>query len=458
VSGHERAWPLGRALGERSDRVSGLVGYLVSVYYEERAVLKYFDKLTARQRRLLEAHLRRRMEEKLPKGGLSIVYDITHACNLCCLGCGVSSRCFRPGRDRPEFLLQPATAEVLEVLRKIRDYLDVHPDKPFFLTLGGGEVFMRPDIFEVLEEAARLFGAGSVGFDTNGTVIGVEELKRAAPLVSYIGVSLDGLADYHNHWRGASSLDGAGGDGSFQQAVAFVQEALEVGWAKEKLEVTTLVTRRNLDQVPALMRLLKRLGVQQYSIHRTMMVGRFTDPAMVPSGPDYLRLLVAVLETNEELGMDVHIHHSLESMYAALFLGYDTYADDKILLPDRQSSLGIGPNCEVYFDPWCMTPPWDRLSGGSLLDDGATLEGIIHQNGGSILEAARSCCARHVRCLGCPQRCSGGSRIAAAAHYLSRNGGLSPHQVTREHLLAGLAQPDPACPLHWNGGRDDHIY
>jgi len=419
----------------------------------------HFDTLTSHQRRLLEAHLRRRLEERSPKGGLAIVYDITHACNLRCLGCCVSAYCFRPGCDCPDLLLKPSTAGVLKVLGKIRDYLDVHPDMPFFLNFGGGEIFIRPDIFEILEEAARLFGPAAVGFDTNGTVISAGELARVAPLVSYIGVSLDGLADYHNYWRGPSSLvlssveglDGSDRGGSFGQTVSFIREALEIPQIKERLEVTSVVTRRNLDQIPALMRFLRGLGVQRYSIHRTMLVGRFTDPALVPDGPDYLRLFVAVLETNQELGMDIHLHHSLESIYATLLLGHDTYAADKPGYPDRQSSLGISPTGEVCFDPWCMVPPWTMLSGGSLLDDSVTLEGIIHPNGGGILEMARAYCARHVRCLGCPQPCSGGSRIAAAAYYLSRNGGLSSHRVTENHLLAGLAQPDPACPLYWDG-------
>lgn len=410
--------------------------------------------LTPHQRRLLEAHLRRRMEKRSPKAGLSIVYDITHACNLRCLGCCVSAHYFRPGRDHPAMLLKPSTAEVLQVLRKIRDYLDAHPDTPFFLNFGGGEIFMRPDMFELLGEASHLFGPDGVGFDTNGTLVTADQVARIASRVSYIGVSLDGLADYHNRWRGPSSIplpmNGSKDPAdSFQHTVAFIRRALEIPEIAEVLEVTTVVTRHNLDEIPDLMRFLKGLGVQRYSIHRTMLVGRFTDPSLVPDGPDYLRLFVAVLETNEELGMDVHLHHSLESIYATLLLGHDTYAADKAGYPDRRSSLGIGPTGEVYFDPWCMVPPWTMLSGGSLLDEDVTLESILHPNGGGMLEVARAYCARHVRCLGCPQPCSGGSRIAAAAHYLSRNGGLSPHRVTENHLLAGLAQPDPACPLYW---------
>lgn len=429
--------------------------------------------LTPRQRRLLEDHLRRRLEKQSPKAGLSIVYDITHACNLRCLGCCVSAHYFRPCRDRRDMLLKPSTAEVLKVLRKVRDYLDTHPDTPFFLNFGGGEIFMRPDMFDVLEEASRLFGSDSacpersrrIGFDTNGTLITAEEVARIAPQVSYIGVSLDGLAGYHNEWRGPSSLALSSVEGvslpvngskdpgdSFHHTVTFIRRALLIPEIADKLEVTTVVTRHNLDQVPDLMRFLKDIGVQKYSIHRTMLVGRFADPALVPDGPAYLRLFVAVLEANEELGLDVHLHHSLESIYATLLLGHDTYAADKLSYPDRRSSLGIGPTGEVFFDPWCMVPPWTMLSGGSLLDDGVTLEKIIHRNGGGMLEMARAYCGRHVRCLGCHQSCSGGSRVAAAAHYLSKNGGLSPNRVTENHLLAGLAQVDPACPLYWNGG------
>jgi len=111
--------------------------------------------------------------------------------------------------------------------------------------------------------------------------------------------------------------------------------------------------------------------------------------------------------------------------------------------PDIDSCIGIDPWGNVYFDPWFMTKPWSTLKGGNLLNENTSLEEIFQRG---LLAIVKSYTARDVRCLGCRKSCSGGSRIAAAATYIASLG-LKTSQVTENHILTGLTQIDPACPL-----------
>ena len=382
--------------------------------------MELLETLSPAQRELVKRHLKKRIEAKSEKSGLGIVYDITYWCNLRCVGCAVNARVYGDrGRVAPS-RLEASTAEVRTILSKIKAYLDARPGMRFFLNFGGGEPFIRDDFPEIVEEASSLFGPESVGVDTNGTMVTAQQIERLAPLVSYIGVSVDGLEEYHNWWRGSSEINGI--TNSFDHAIATVKAILAMAKARESLEVSTVATKRNLMQIPNLMRYLRDLGVERYSVHGTMQVGRFSrKPELVPTAEDYLRLLITIVETNEELGMDVHLHHSIESIYATLLLGHDTYVKNRLGNPDKRSSIGIDPTGNVHFDPWWMVPPWDQLAGGSLLADGASLESIFSQG---IVAIAQEYCRPEVRCHGCPQRCSGGSRIAAAAAFIEQDQSL----------------------------------
>jgi len=176
-----------------------------------------------------------------------------------------------------------------------------------------------------------------------------------------------------------------------------------------------------------------------------MAVGRLAqNPRMIPSNTDYLDLLVQLVMANKQVEIDMHIHHSIESIYATLFLGADTYAGRRIGEPDKRSSIGIDPRGKVFFDPWCMVSPWNQLCGGSLLTDGTTLSSIFEQD---ILSIASEYSSPDIRCNGCAEKCSGGSRIAAAASAL-QNQESSP---TVTSILTGMTSQDPACLLNSEG-------
>jgi radical SAM protein with 4Fe4S-binding SPASM domain len=104
---------------------------------------------------------------------LAIHLDITYRCNERCV------HCYLDHDDHGEL----TTAEIKDVLNQLAEA------GVFFLTLSGGEVFMRRDFFEILEHARRLMF--NVKVKTNAVMIGVEEAERLRGLnVDTIQISL----------------------------------------------------------------------------------------------------------------------------------------------------------------------------------------------------------------------------------------------------------------------------
>jgi AdoMet-dependent heme synthase len=95
---------------------------------------------------------------------LSVHLDVTYRCNERCV------HCYLDHDDHGEM----STAEIKDILQQLSDA------GVFFLTISGGEVFLRRDLFEILEFArARLF---NVKLKTNGVMIREAEARKIRDL------------------------------------------------------------------------------------------------------------------------------------------------------------------------------------------------------------------------------------------------------------------------------------
>jgi len=388
----------------------------------------------------IERHLTERSSAPSDRDGIGVVFDVTRWCNMSCRGCAVNALLCQDLIAVPDLGL--STAEIVQILKKLHDFTATLGGSSFFLNFGGGEPFLRPDFMEILEEACLLFGRDRLGVDTNGSLLSRNTLRRLGGLVSYIGVSVDGPAEYHNWWRRGIAMSAH--TTPYDAAMAALEAAGEYAETHAALEVSTVATRHNLELIGSFIGDLRCLGIQRYSVHRPMPVGRFAAiEQLVPSTSDFLVLLGVLADASADGRIRAHLHHSLESVFAAVFLGAETYAGKVLGAPDKRSSIGIDPAGRVHFDPWCVVPPWDELGGPSLLDEGVTLDQLSDEGA---LSLAQDYCDPSVRCLGCPHDCSGGSRIAAAASYLNRSC-IPQQEATLTQLLHGMTQIDPLCPL-----------
>lgn len=385
----------------------------------------------------LLAHLRMRVDARKTKlNHCGVVYDILHRCDLACVGCGtnakyVNSLCVKDP--------SPSLAEIEKVFKKIKLYQE-KANKSIFINIGGGEPFLRFDIFDILKMAADYFSPSSVGVDTNGTLPNSFELiSKAMPYLSYVGISINGLETYHNWWAGNSKIN------AFKNSTLVAKKLCENPEWQKKFEISSVATNKNYTDIPALIEYLSGLGVKNYSVHRAMPVGRMANHYdLIPNAEQYLDLLVSMIETGRKLQMNIHLHHSIESIYATLLLQLKTYLPDKVGNPDMASSIGIEPEGLVVFDPWCTTGAWRMLNAGSILNDNINLFDLLETKNGSILDAAKVYTAPNVRCNGCNYGCSGGSRIAAAGNYLKS----IDSEITITDIYGAMTEIDPACPLY----------
>ena len=104
---------------------------------------------------------------------LSVQLDLTYRCNERCV------HCYLDHDDHGEM----TTAEILRVLDEVAEA------GTFFLTLSGGEIFMRRDFFEILAHARKLTFA--VKLKTNAVMVTRERARRIASLgVESVQISL----------------------------------------------------------------------------------------------------------------------------------------------------------------------------------------------------------------------------------------------------------------------------
>lgn len=378
---------------------------------------------------------------------LNVVFDLTYNCNLNCAGCAVNAKLIRPldvaKKEHSSMRYKANIKEITTILEKIKEFQESQ-NRRIFIDFGGGEPTVLENFTTIIKIASDMFGPENIGFDTNGVNVTKSLLVDIEGLVGYIGFSVDGLLRYHNWWK--DPLYETGFQNPFDLVIKHIRDALNLQRLKNTVEVTCVPTKRNLDEIPKLMRLMSEIGVEQFSFHRTMPIGRMRRHLhLVPDWMDYLQLLAYAARARARLDLDVHLHHSLESIYAKIFLEKDTISQIGLLCPAARSSIGIDPRGHVYFCPWCVSAPLSVLSVGSLLNPRNSLNVLLESD---IMSMAREACMPQVRCRRCPERCSGGCRIAAIMDSIKF---MPLTTITLSDILAGFHNRDPACPLSHMG-------
>lgn len=396
-----------------------------------------YNFLSDDQLSILESHLQSRFIDDYCTEKFNVVFDLLHQCDINCIGCGTNAICIKDVQkiEKPEL-----TFEAIEkILLKIKHYADM-TNKAVFVNFGGGEPFLRNDIIQILKKACELFGVDGVGIDTNASLLDSYELiMKAEPYVSYIGVSINGLHDYHNWWANNYLFD------AYERTTGVVQKLCKIPDIASKIEVTTVATTKNIDAIPTLMEELSAMGVKNYSVHRAIPVGRMErlKTNLIPSWKQYLILLLNMIEKAKDIGMNAHLHHSIEGIHGTLMCGIDTMVEQKLIDKNHRSSIGIEPDGELTIDPWCTVGYWKKLSLGNILCNSKTIDELFVENQEKIA-AIQRCYSANYRCGGCNERCSGGNRIVAAASFLKdmkKDYGI-------EIIYQAFSKKDPACPLY----------
>jgi len=198
---------------------------------------------------------------------LIIAWEITSACNLCCNYCRASATKFP---DENEL----STEEALHFIE------EVVPLKPMII-LSGGEPLLRPDVF-LLAKCASDKGI-RVALATNGTLLTpevVDNITRSG--IRRVSISLDStLPAVHDSIRG---------EGSFASSMKGIENLK----GKVPFQINTTITRKNADQVGAMMDLAERVGAVAFHLFFLVPTGRGREDELItPEEQDELLRWVA---------------------------------------------------------------------------------------------------------------------------------------------------------------------
>jgi len=195
----------------------------------------------------LPSHLLQFSKDKKPV----VVWNVGQRCNLKCV------HCYSQSKDL-EYPNELSTKEAKAMLDGLAEY-----GAPVIL-FSGGEPLMREDLMELITYA-RNKGLRAV-ISTNGTLITeekAEELKKFG--LSYVGISLDGLKETNDKFRGI--------EGAFDDALQGIRNCLKLGI---KVGLRFTINKRNAQDIPGIFELIEKEKIPRVCFYHLVYSGRGT--------------------------------------------------------------------------------------------------------------------------------------------------------------------------------------
>jgi 12,18-didecarboxysiroheme deacetylase len=196
----------------------------------------------------LPSHLLQFSKDKKPV----VVWNVTRRCNLKCI------HCYAHARDIPHEN-ELTTDEAHHLIDDLAEF-----GVPVLL-FSGGEPLLRKDLPDLAGYAVKK-GIRAV-ISTNGTLIPPEKAKILKDIgLSYVGVSLDGMEEIHDRFRGVK--------GAFQAAMEGIQNCQAAGI---KVGLRFTINRFNADEIPAIFDLLEERDIPRICFYHLVYAGRGSD-------------------------------------------------------------------------------------------------------------------------------------------------------------------------------------
>lgn len=210
-----------------------------------------------------------------------VIWETTQACDLACVHCRA---CAQPSRNPFEL----STAEAKGLIDQIADI-----KAPVFV-LTGGDPLKRPDIYELVEYARER------GVHTSMTPSATPLLTREAIAqlkergLARLAVSLDGSTpQIHDAFRRVP--------GSYRCTLDAIRWARELGLP---VQINTTITRRNLNDFDAMVRLLQQLDIVLWSVFFLVPTGRGQTGDLI-TAEEFEMVFEKLYETSARVKFDI---------------------------------------------------------------------------------------------------------------------------------------------------------
>ncbi len=193
----------------------------------------------------LPSHLLQFSVDKKPV----VVWNMTRRCNLRCVHCYAKSEDISYDNELNH-------EESLKMMDDLADF-----GVPVLL-FSGGEPLVHPRLSEYAEYAVKK-GMRAV-ISTNGTLITPEKARVLKKIgLSYVGISLDGLEETHDKFRGIK--------GSFKKAIQGIRNCQEAGI---KVGLRFTINKRNVHEIPGIFNLLEDMDIPRACFYHLVYSGR----------------------------------------------------------------------------------------------------------------------------------------------------------------------------------------
>lgn len=194
-------------------------------------------------------------ESKGAKNGVTmgrgpvVVWNSTRTCNLRCKHCYMES-------DAQKYQGELTTEEAKKFIDDLAEF------RVPVLLFSGGEPLIRPDFFELAAYAANKGIRPTLS--TNGTLITREVAQKIKDIgVGYVGISLDGLREVNDEFRGK--------EGAFQKAMEGIQNCVAVD---QRVGLRFTINSHNLKELDNIFDFIEEENINRVCFYHLVYSGR----------------------------------------------------------------------------------------------------------------------------------------------------------------------------------------
>ena len=196
----------------------------------------------------LPSHLLQFSKDKRPV----VVWNVTRRCNLKCVHCYAHAK-------NTSFDNELSTEQGKQLIDDLAGF-----GSPVML-FSGGEPLVRKDLPQLAAYAVEK-GMRAV-ISTNGTLITSEMARNLKEIgLSYVGISLDGMEEINDRFRGVS--------GAFQSALEGIKNSQAAGI---KVGLRFTVNKFNVNEIPKIFKLLEDMDIPRVCFYHLVYAGRGTE-------------------------------------------------------------------------------------------------------------------------------------------------------------------------------------
>lgn len=181
--------------------------------------------------------------------GPVVVWNSTRTCNLKCRHCYMSS-------DAKKYQNELTTAEAKQFIDDLADF-----NVPVLL-FSGGEPLIRPDFFELADYATKKGVRPTLS--TNGTLITPEVARKIKDIgVGYVGISLDGLREVNDKFRGKA--------GAFEAAMNGIKNCVAVD---QRVGLRFTINHHNIQELENIFDFIEEENINRVCFYHLVYSGR----------------------------------------------------------------------------------------------------------------------------------------------------------------------------------------